>query len=158
MRRSDREITEFENIVSVMRRCEVAHIALNDEDGYPYILPLNFGMSVEDGKVVLYFHGATEGRKYELINRDCRASFEMETSLTLVAKEETMHCTMEYESVVGKGKMEMLADDEKVKALKLILAQYHPEGFPLNEKILGMTNAFKLTVESVTGKRRFMKK
>lgn len=58
MRRKDREITSKEEMLDVIRRSDVCRLALND-DGYPYILPLNFGMKEEDGKVVLYFHGAT---------------------------------------------------------------------------------------------------
>ena len=68
MRRADREITDFEEMLQVMERCDVCRLALNDE-GYPYILPLNFGMSARDGKVELYFHGALEGRKYQLMAR-----------------------------------------------------------------------------------------
>lgn len=49
MRRLDREVKEFQDIVAIMERCDVCRIALND-NGYPYILPLNFGMTVT-GKV-----------------------------------------------------------------------------------------------------------
>ena len=60
-----------------MKKCEVCRIALNDEE-YPYILPLSFGMDCIDGKVTLYFHSALEGTKLNLIRRDNRASFEMD--------------------------------------------------------------------------------
>ena len=55
MRRNDREITEFSEMTDVMKRCDVCRLALNDEDGYPYLLPLNFGMEETDGRVTLYF-------------------------------------------------------------------------------------------------------
>lgn len=45
MRRSDREVKEFEDIVAIMGKCDVCRIALNN-NGYPYILPLNFGMDI----------------------------------------------------------------------------------------------------------------
>ena len=80
MRRNDREITEFSEMTDVMKRCDVCRLALNDEDGYPYLLPLNFGMEETDGRVTLYFHGAKEGKKYDLIRKDVRASFEMDCS------------------------------------------------------------------------------
>ena len=70
MRRNDREITEFSEMTDVMKRCDVCRLALNDEDGYPYLLPLNFGMEETDGRVTLYFHGAKEGKKYDLIRKD----------------------------------------------------------------------------------------
>lgn len=52
MRQEDREIKELDEKIEVMKKCDVCRLALND-DGYPYILPLNFGMEVIDGKVRL---------------------------------------------------------------------------------------------------------
>lgn len=43
MRQKDREVTELQEIIAIMRRCDVCRLALNDE-GYPYIVPLNFGL------------------------------------------------------------------------------------------------------------------
>ena len=83
MRRKDREITNKEDLIKVMEKCDVCRIALN-HDGYPYILPLNFGMAVREDKVELYFHGALEGMKYELMARDNRAGFEMDCGHRLV--------------------------------------------------------------------------
>ena len=57
MRRADREITNFDELISVMRGCDVCRLALHDEP-YPYILPLNFGLEVDGETVRLYFHGA----------------------------------------------------------------------------------------------------
>ena len=48
MRRSDREIKNRDEIIEVMKKCDVCRLAFNDED-YPYILPLNFGMEVQNG-------------------------------------------------------------------------------------------------------------
>ena len=66
MRRSDREITDFQELITVMRGCDVCRLALHDEP-YPYILPLNFGLEVDGETVRLYFHGANTGTKYDLI-------------------------------------------------------------------------------------------
>ena len=66
MRQKNREITDFNEKIEVMKKCDVCRLALND-DGYPYIIPLNFGMSVEGKKVTLYFHSALEGYKVDLM-------------------------------------------------------------------------------------------
>lgn len=153
MRRNDREIKEFENIVSVMEKCDVCRLAFNTED-YPYILPLNFGMEIEDGKVTLYFHGANEGRKYELMAKDNRVCFEMDCSHRLVTEEESGNCTMEYESVIGQGLAEIVPDEEKYNALCILMKHYHKEEFPFNKNIIPQTTLFKVTVNKVTGKRR----
>ena len=59
MRIKDREVTDLSEIIEIMKNCDVCRLALND-DGFPYILPLNFGLSVNGDKITLYFHSALE--------------------------------------------------------------------------------------------------
>ena len=49
-------------IEEVIARAPVCRLALSD-NGEPYVVPMNFGYS--DG--VLYFHGAPNGRKIDII-------------------------------------------------------------------------------------------
>ncbi|MCD8038792.1 MAG: pyridoxamine 5'-phosphate oxidase family protein [Lachnospiraceae bacterium] len=156
MRRSDREITDFDEITEIIRKCDVCRIALNDED-YPYILPLNFGMEVQDGKIVLYFHGANEGRKYELMEKNNKVSFEMDCGHRLIMNDEKMSCTMAYESVIGQGTIEKVPDEDKYDALVILMRQYHQEDFPFNRDVMPKTTVLKLTVSACTAKRRAMK-
>lgn len=153
MRRTDREVTAKEDMIAIMKKCDVCRIALNNGD-YPYILPLNFGMEVKDGKVELYFHGAMEGMKYDLIQKDNRASFEMDCEHRLVTEIERGSCTMAYESVIGQGHIEVLADSEKYEGLCILMKHYHQEEFPFDQAVIPRTKVFKLVVDHMTGKRR----
>lgn len=153
MRRNDREIKDLSEIIEVIRKCDVCRIALNDEEGYPYIIPLNFGMETEGGRITLYFHGAGEGKKFELLKKDNRASFEMDCSHKLIADREACRCTMGYESVVGRGRMEIASDAEKREALCALMQQYHEDDFPFREEVMNRTTVMKLTVEEIHGKR-----
>lgn len=156
MRRSDREIKDMDHIIEVMEKCDVCRLALNDED-YPYILPLNFGMQTDNDQIILYFHGANEGKKYELIAKDNRASFEMDCSHNLVTDISRGSCTMEYESVIGHGRIEIVSDDEKYNALCLLMKHYHKEDFLFDKAVIPRTSVFKLVVEYVSGKMRMKK-
>ena len=154
MRRADREIADFDEMCRVLAACDVCRIALTDDER-PYILPLNFGMKTDGRALTLYFHGAESGRKYELIDRDPRASFEADCSHRLVLDPDRMMCTMEYESVIGGGIISYVVDrDEKMRALALIMEHYGHGDFPINEKTAEVTRVFKLEVETMTGKRR----
>lgn len=153
MRRADREITDFNEIVEVMKQCDVCRLALNDSV-CPYIVPLNFGMSVENDTVTLYFHSALEGRKLELIKADNRVSFEMDCCHKLVTDEKNGSCTMNYKSVMGRGTIEFVPDEEKPAALKLLMSHYHKENFTFNENVVPQTCVYKLTVKELTGKKR----
>ncbi len=152
MRRSDREVKEFKEIVDIMERCDVCRIALNHE-GFPYIVPLNFGMDVKGNQIELYFHGAMEGTKYDLIQKDNRVSFEMDCGHRLVTEVEQGSCTMEYESVIGRGHIEVLPEEEKYDALCILMKHYRQGEFPFHQALLRRTKVMKLVVETMTGKR-----
>lgn len=153
MRRRDREIKEFDEIVKIIKKCDSLVLGLNDE-GYPYLVPLNFGMDIEDGQLYLYFHCAKEGKKLDLIQIDNRATFEMDCNHNFILYEERMSCTMGYESVIGQGTIEIVAEDKKYDALKILMRQYHAEDFQFNTDMIKVTTLLRLKVEKLTGKRR----
>lgn len=152
MRRKDREVTQAGEIVEIMERCEVLRLAFNDEH-VPYILPVNFGM--EPDGMTLYVHGAAAGTKYALMARDNRVSFEMDCTYGLVLDERGHECTMNYESVIGSGVLDELTGyEEKLHALKCIMAQYHSGDFPFDPSPIPYTRILRLRVEKRTAKRR----
>ena len=68
MRKSDREIKSKEEIIDIIKRCDVIRLAFNNGD-YPYILPLNFGFEVKNDKVIFYLHSALEGTKIDIMKK-----------------------------------------------------------------------------------------
>lgn len=158
MRRKDREIKELEEMLAVMRRAEVCHLALNDADGYPYVLPLNFGLEERDGRVVLYFHSALTGKKLDLLARDSRVAFAVDTKHQLQYFEEKGYCTYAYESVLGRGRLRLLAEEEKAAALDVLMDHYHPGQHAwYNPAAIPRTAVYALEVEEMTGKRKLPK-
>lgn len=153
MRRRDREIKEFNEILQVILDCDSLVLGLNDGE-FPYLVPLNFGMDIEDGQLYLYFHCAKEGKKLDLIQKDNRATFEMDHAHQLVLNDEKMSCTMEYESVTGKGFIEIVSEDKKIKGLKILMNHYHVSEFPFSLKPVKNTTVFRLKVIELKGKRR----
>ncbi|MCL2885062.1 MAG: pyridoxamine 5'-phosphate oxidase family protein [Oscillospiraceae bacterium] len=154
MRRSDREVTELDDIVSIIDKCDVCRVGLFDEE-CPYILPLNFGYTVADGQITFYFHGAAQGKKYDLIRKNNHVCFEMDCSHRLVLDEAAGRCTMEYESVMGTGTIEFVEERDKEQALDILMGHYIG-GKKIRWKLADMprTTVLKLCVESVTGKRK----
>ncbi len=160
MRRSDREITDRKEIMEIIGRCDVCRLAFNDDvEGIPYILPLNFGYEEDaDGCVTLYFHGATEGYKYDVIARDPRAAFEMDCDHRLASNRERGYCTMEYSSVIGRGRIEIITDrEQKIRALTILTDNYHAKHFEYNPKAVDRTTVMALKVEKMTAKQRKVK-
>lgn len=153
MRRKDREIKDFDKILQIMRQCDSCVLALND-DGFPYMVPLNFGMNIEDGQLYLYFHCAMQGKKLDLIRKNNRATFEMDCDHDFILYDERMSCTMGYSSVVGHGIIEFVEEEKKYEALKILMRQYHAEDFQFNKDMIKVTTVLKMKVLDITGKHR----
>lgn len=107
MRRKDREITSYDKMLEIMQSCDCCRIGLKDKDSV-YILPLNFGYEEKSGKLTLYFHGASEGKKIDLIKQQNTASFEMDTKHQLVEADVACSYSYLYQSIMGKGKISLV--------------------------------------------------
>lgn len=154
MRRKDREIHDFEEIIRIIEKCDVCRLAIPD-DPYPYIVPLNFGVEIKDQQIILYFHCANEGTKLELLKKNNKVTFEMDTDHRFILYEDRMSCTMGYASVIGHGFIDPVTDPQKkYEALKMLMRHYHSEDFKFNEKMIPATTVLRLTVLDLTGKRR----
>lgn len=153
MRRKDREITEFDEMLNIIRKCDVCRLALWDQE-FPYIVPMNFGEKVEDGQLYLYFHCANQGKKLDLMRQNPKVSFEMDCEHRILLYAERMSCTMGYASVIGQGTIEFLKEEQKQEALKIILRHYHSEAFQFRLDMMKVTTVFRLKVKSMHAKRR----
>ena len=152
MRRIDRAVTSPSEIVDIMSRCQVLHLAISAQPA-PYLLPVSFGM--EPDGMTLYIHGAMTGYKYDLLRVDNRVGFEMDCTHGLVLDEVNHDCTVNYESVMGWGTIKELTDkSEKLHALDCIMVHYHSEDFPYNQKVADRTRILCLEIQERTAKRR----
>jgi hypothetical protein len=158
MQRKDREIKNIEDILQIMKKCDVCSLALFDE-GYPYIVPINFGFSYDGKNIILYYHGANKGKKLSLIQKNNHASFEMNTSHKLITGDKACSYTMEYESVIGNGEIEILSENQKMEALNYIMKNYsNKEEFNFDARYLEVVCVYKLTAEKITGKKMIKQK
>ena len=109
MRRKDREVSGFDEMMKIIAKCDTCRVAMFDET-FPYIVPLNFGTDLEDDQLYLYFHGAKIGKKIDLMRTNKNVSFEMDCEHNIILYDERMSCTMGYESVIGYGEVEFFRE------------------------------------------------
>ena len=114
MRRSDREITDLKEIMDVMQKCDTCRLGLQDEK-VPYIVPLNFGVREENGRITLFFHSAPEGKKIRLMEQNGAAGFEMDTAHVLIESDTACGYGMNYKCVLGVGTLSFIEDYEEKK-------------------------------------------
>ena len=148
MRRKDRQITDTAAISHVIDSCDVCRIAISDGE-IPYIVPMNFGYTFEEGVLTLYLHGASEGRKIDLIRAAGGwAAFEMDTDHDLVSGEVACDYSFRYHSVIGGGVITFAAtSEEKEAGLRQILRHYGgSDDLPMQKAFLAQTCVMKMTV------------
>jgi len=157
MRRQDREIRDFSVILDVIQTLPIGHLAMNDA-GTPYGVTMNFFPELDaDRNIVLFFHGAKEGRKAEILSRDPRVYFFAERDdgpKVIVRPNGRRSVTNLYVSVAGEGVMERLdAPEEKRRVLLAMANAFSDEPFEsLPDAVVEMTAVWKLVLHDVTGK------
>lgn len=153
MRRKDREVTDLREIVKIMEECHVLRLGLADGE-YPYIVPVNFWYRVAGHKISLFIHGAMAGRKYELLRKNPRCSFEMDRPLGMECLEEEGAVTMRYQSVMGKATAYFLEGEARQRAIdEVIMARYEQtRQFPYNPRTVEHTAVIRLDVTELTAK------
>ena len=158
MRRKELEVKDINEILDIMSKCDVCRIALHDDE-YPYVLPLNFGFETVDSIIYIYFHGALEGKKYDLMRKNNKAGFEMDYVHNVVIREKTGFATTEFESVMGNGVIDFIEGEQKLRALKILVKQYYKDDdFKIDISDVPRTCVFRLTVNEISGKRKILKK
>ncbi|MDD4124896.1 MAG: pyridoxamine 5'-phosphate oxidase family protein [Eubacteriales bacterium] len=147
MRRKDREITEYSKMLDILSECDCCRLGLIDENG-AYIVPLNFGFEMVGDKLYLYFHGASVGKKIDLIKKQKKASFEMDRKYQLYEGETPCTYSFFYQSVMGNGTIQLLDDyDEKVSALSILMSHYSDKGqLQFQKEYVEMVSVIKLEV------------
>ena len=149
MRREEREITDITEIEKVIKKAICCRIGLVDDDE-PYVVPVCFGYE----RNAIYFHGALEGRKAELIKKNSKVCFEIDTDVAVVKSEKPCGWAMKYKSVIGVGRASILEnDEEKAQALKLIMQRYSEGEFNFSNSALDSVLVVRVNIESITGKQ-----
>lgn len=153
MRRKDREITDNKKLLEIMESCDCCRLGLVDGDS-AYIVPLNFGFRESGGKITLYFHGASEGKKMDLLRKNELVGFEMDAKHGLMEGRTANEYSFFYQSIMGKGKVSFITDiEEKAKALQQIMCHYSGRGdWEFKEEALNRVAVWKLEVMQLSGK------
>ncbi len=149
MRKKEKEIADIDEIERIIEKAICCRIGLVDNDE-PYIVPVCFGYE----RNTLYFHGALEGRKVELIKKNNKVCFEIDTDVEVVNAEEPCRWTMKYRSVIGVGRAYILESyEEKTHGLRLIMKQYSEGEFSFPKSKLDSVLVVRVNIESITGKQ-----
>ena len=163
MRLKKREVTDKKVLGEILEECDVVRIGAVDEEGM-FIVPVNFGYDFDTGeettRLVLYFHGAAEGRKAEAFALNPDVAVEMDCCHELITGNYTCSYSYAYRSIMGTGTVRELTEkQEKIHGLIRIMQHMAPDAeIEFLPEMLERTGVYCIDVTDFTGKERKKKK
>jgi uncharacterized protein len=146
-----RTVTDLKEIVEIISKCLVCHVAMVDPEGLPYVVPMNFGF--EEG--VIYLHSSQKGKKIDSLRNNPRVCIEFSTDYVLRAQSEEVACSysMKYRSVLVYGEVEFIEDyDEKAEAMNRVMKHYTSREFQYNPPSVHEVCCYKVKVHKFDGR------
>ena len=155
IRRKDREITDKKLIEEFISNQKIIRLGYYDKNNNEvYIVPVNYGYTIENEQYIFYLHGGKGGRKYELSKEEPNIGFEIDGQYKLVEAEKACNYSAKYQSVIGNGKIKILDDiEEKKKGLDIIMKHTTGKsGFEYIPRMVQNVAVYKLSVTKLTCK------
>jgi nitroimidazol reductase NimA-like FMN-containing flavoprotein (pyridoxamine 5'-phosphate oxidase superfamily) len=155
MRRQDKEIKDPETLKRILDKAEYITVAMCDGEE-PYLVPLSHQYDAE--RNCIYFHSASAGKKLDILKKNPRVWGQ-------AIDDHGYHegqCSHLYASVMFRGRVEWVTDDEEKRAAFTSMAHRldkEPEKLIKGLKSLstpgGLTPVVvgKINVEEMTGKK-----
>lgn len=155
MRRKDREVTDIQQILHIIGKCNILRLGLFDGE-YPYVVPLHYGFEYAENRLVFYMHSAKEGHKLELIADNPRVCVELDGEAELISGGE-VPCMYgsSFASVMGRGTAEIVSDEnEKIKGLSLLMKHQTSRDFAITSEMAATVAVIKVTLNEFTAKSK----
>ena len=152
--RREKLITDIDTVIDILEKSKVLHLGLVDGDE-PYVVPMNYGYTMDEGKLTLWLHGATQGRKYDVIRKNPKVFFEMECDLQPFEGDVACKYGISYSSLMGRGTAVVIEDSqEKQDALTFLMKTQTGMNFEFNDKLASVVGIIRIDVTDYTAKHR----
>lgn len=152
--RREKLITDIDTVIEILEKSKVLHLGLVDGDE-PYVVPMNYGYTMDDGKLTLWLHGATQGRKYDIIKKNPKVFFEMECDLQPFEGDVACKYGISYTSLMGRGTAVIVEDSqEKQDALTFLMKTQTGMDYEFNDKLASVVGIIRIDVIDYTAKHR----
>ena len=149
--RRNRQALDSGQIERVLQTGTAGTLALVDQEGLPYAVPLSYVFDEKANKI--YFHCAKSGHKLDSLRQEEKVSFCVVDQDEIVPERFTTH----YRSVIVFGKIRVIEEGEEwLEAIKKLMARYSPleseESVQQEIETASQFVILELSIEHMTGK------
>ncbi len=144
-------IEEKERIDRILQSEQICFVGFADENGIPYVLPMNYGYEGD----VIYLHSAPEGKALRILDVNPNVCITFCTQPTLIHQHPEVACSyrMQSESVVCNGKVVFVENfEEKERVLNIIMRQYTDREFTYSAPAVKNVKIWKVAIDSIAAK------
>lgn len=144
-------VTREDVMFDIINKCDAGYLSMVDGDGYPYVVPMNFGM---EGKEI-YLHSAASGKKIDILRSkpDVCMAFSTDHELQYINEGVACSWSMKYRSVLVYGKVMFIDDyEERITAMNVIMRKYAGRDFSYNAPSIREVLPFKIVVDRIEGR------
>ncbi|MBR4989825.1 MAG: pyridoxamine 5'-phosphate oxidase family protein [Oscillospiraceae bacterium] len=154
MTKREFQITDEAKIRQILDSAKVLHLGLA-VDNEPYVVPMNYGYRLEEGKLTLYLHSAVQGKKLEMIRANSRVFFEMDCDRMPFEGKVPCQYGLVYSSIMGRGTACIVEDvEEKKQAMSLLMKTQTGKDFSFEDRLVSIVSVIRIDVTEYTAKHR----
>ena len=154
MTKRELQITDEKQIRAILDTAKVVHLGMC-VDNEPYVVPMNYGYTMEDGKLVFYLHSAVRGRKLDMLRANPRVFVELDCDREPFEGEKPCQYGLSYSSLMGRGTARIVEDvEEKMQAMTLLMKTQTRKDFTFHERLVSIVAVIRIDVEEFTAKHR----
>ena len=154
MTKRERQITDPVRIRRILDTAKVLRLGLA-VDNEPYVVPMNYGYTLEEGKLVLYLHSAVRGKKLDMIRANSRVFFELDCDLVPFEGKVPCQYGLAYSSLMGRGTARIVEDvEEKKQAMSILMKTQTGRDFAFEDKLVSIVAVIRIDVSEYTAKHR----
>ena len=154
MTKRERQITNPQQIRHILDTANVLHLGLcvNNE---PYVVPMNYGYTMEDGRLTLYLHSALQGKKLDMIRSNPNVFFEMDCDRIPFEGDKPCQYGLVYSSVMGQGTAHIVEDvEEKKRAMAILMKTQTRKDFEFDDRLVSIVAVIRIDAAEYTAKHR----
>ena len=154
MTKRERQVTDHSEIARILETGKVLHLGLA-VDNEPYVVPMNYGHTFEDGKLTLYLHSALRGKKLDMMRKNPNVFFEIDCDLQPFEGKLPCQYGLVYSSIMGRGKAQIIEDvEEKKQAMVHLMKTQTGKDFSFEDKLVSIVAVIRIDVDAYTAKHR----
>ena len=154
MTKRERQITDPQQILDILDRGKVLHLGLC-ADNMPYVVPMNYGYTMEGGKLTVYLHSAVQGKKLDMLRANPNVFFAIDCDRIHFEGKLPCQYGMVYSSIMGTGTAQLVEDvEEKKRAMSILMKTQTGKDFSFEDRLVSIVAVIRIDVTEYTAKHR----